>query len=94
MASKRFQPSLLNIIEEDSSYLVEPSYEFSRPSSRRGSAISLKRENSRRKSCSGCPGCEPQDFGSLCGRLQNCKLFYKYILLKMYPLFISVLSNF
>lgn len=31
--------------------------------------ISLKRENSRRKTCSGCPGCEPQDFKNLCGKL-------------------------
>lgn len=81
MATKRFMPSLLNIPEEENHYLLEPSYEFTNPGSRRGSAISLKRENSRRKTCTGCPGCEPQDFNSFSGKLpefpslaacQNC----------------------
>lgn len=68
MAAKRFIPSLLGIPEEDSVLSIEPAY--SKPaSSRRGSMISLKRENSRRKTCTGCPGCEPQDFKQLCGRL-------------------------
>lgn len=58
----------MGIPEED--HIIEPSYDFSiGASSRRSSMISLKRENSRRKSCSGCPGCEPQDLRSLCGKL-------------------------
>lgn len=56
MSAKRYVPSLLIIPEEESIRSVEPSCDFSRPSSRRGSCISLKRENSRRKSC--CPECE------------------------------------
>ncbi|XP_030762559.1 LOW QUALITY PROTEIN: uncharacterized protein LOC115887307 [Sitophilus oryzae] len=62
MSAKRFQPSLLNIPEEESQYSLDPSFDFTRPSSRmsrKGSLINLKRENSRRKSCTGCPGCEP-----------------------------------
>ncbi|XP_050294356.1 uncharacterized protein LOC126734690 [Anthonomus grandis grandis] len=78
MATKKYVPSLLNIPEEEpGSYLIGPTLDFSRPSSRRGSVISLKRENSRRKLCSGCPGCEPQDFGLIrdvptLGACQNC----------------------
>ncbi|KAJ8931277.1 hypothetical protein NQ314_015843 [Rhamnusium bicolor] len=83
MASKRFTPSLLNIPEEENYYAPEPKNEFSKPISRRSSIISLKRENSRRKTCTGCPGCEPQDFKSLSGKLpefpslaacQNCTI--------------------
>lgn len=82
MATKKYIPSLLGIPEEDASLSVEPTYDNARPlGSRRGSMISLKRENSRRRTCSGCPGCEPQDFKPLCGKLpefptlaacQNC----------------------
>ncbi|XP_019767405.2 uncharacterized protein LOC109542571 [Dendroctonus ponderosae] len=71
MSTKRYVPTLLHIPEEESNYSVEPSYDFSRPSSRRGSVISLKRENSRRKSCSGCPGCEPQDISAVYQRLPD-----------------------
>lgn len=66
MAIKKFTPSLLGIPEEDSSSY---SVEIDKPVGRRNSVISLKRENSRRRTCSGCPGCEPQDFKSLCGKL-------------------------
>ncbi|GLV42232.1 shavenoid [Carabus blaptoides fortunei] len=73
MATKRFAPSLLGIPEEENHRSSEPIYEFSlgHASSRRSSLISLKRENSRRKlqQCSGCPGCEPNDLKSLCGKL-------------------------
>lgn len=73
MATKRFAPSLLGIPEEDSHISPEQMYDFplGPGSSRRNSMISLKRENSRRKiqQCTGCPGCEPQDLKSLCGRL-------------------------
>ncbi|XP_066249706.1 uncharacterized protein sha [Euwallacea similis] len=60
MANKRYVPTLLNIPEEESAYSIEPSCDFSRPSSRRGSVVSLKRENSRRKSCACCNGCDAQ----------------------------------
>lgn len=73
MATKRFSPSLLGIPEEESHISPEQMYDFplGPASSRRNSMISLKRENSRRKiqQCTGCPGCEPQDLKSLCGRL-------------------------
>lgn len=71
MATKKFTPSLLEIPEEDNtSQHSEPPYDKAKPlGSRRGSAISLKRENSRRRTCTGCPGCEPQDLKPLCGRL-------------------------
>lgn len=70
MATKKFTPSLLGIPEEDASQQSEPPNDKTKPlGSRRGSAISLKRENSRRRTCTGCPGCEPQDLKPLCGRL-------------------------
>lgn len=70
MSTKKYVPSLLGIPEEDSSQHSEHGYDKTRPlGSRRGSAISLKRENSRRRTCTGCPGCEPQDLKPLCGRL-------------------------
>lgn len=70
MATKKYIPSLLGIPEEDGSQHSEHGYDKARPlGSRRGSAISLKRENSRRRTCTGCPGCEPQDLKPLCGRL-------------------------
>ncbi|CAH0551402.1 unnamed protein product [Brassicogethes aeneus] len=68
MESKRFTPSLIVIPEEEYN-INQESYEVARPVTRNGSVISLKRENSRRKTCTGCPGCEPQDFRTLCGRL-------------------------
>ncbi|XP_065168364.1 uncharacterized protein [Atheta coriaria] len=84
MAAKKFTPNLIGIPEEDPSYLVEVGSEFSKTViNRRGSSVSLKRENSRRKTCTGCPGCEPQEFNSLTGKLpqystlgacENCAL--------------------
>ncbi|KAG5875336.1 hypothetical protein JTB14_027195 [Gonioctena quinquepunctata] len=69
LESKRFSPSLINIPEEENHYAIDPLYGFANPGSRRSSIISLKRENSRRKLCSGCPGCGPQEFESLSGKL-------------------------
>ncbi|XP_017784260.1 PREDICTED: uncharacterized protein LOC108567950 [Nicrophorus vespilloides] len=70
MASKKFTPSLKGIPEEDTNYAVDVGSDYVKPiGSRRSSVISLKRENSRRKRCSGCPGCEPQDFKALSGKL-------------------------
>lgn len=70
MATKKFLPSLLGIPEEDPTITLDPAIDyFKTTNSRRGSMISLKRENSRRRTCSGCPGCEPQDFKQLCGKL-------------------------
>ncbi|KAL3286922.1 hypothetical protein HHI36_001407 [Cryptolaemus montrouzieri] len=57
--AKKYAPTLLGIPEEDYGMNVH-SYEFS-PPSRRGSVVSLKRENSRRRSCSGCPGCQSKE---------------------------------
>lgn len=68
MAAKRFQPILNEIPEED----IFPSTGNSidchgnsaeLASQRSGSAVSLKRENSRKKSvpCVGCPGCKSDD---------------------------------
>ncbi|KAK5648580.1 hypothetical protein RI129_003472 [Pyrocoelia pectoralis] len=82
MACKKFSPSLLGIPEEESSNIFDSSIDPQRAlSSRRSSMISLKRENSRRRTCTGCPACEPQDLKALCGKLpefpslvacQNC----------------------
>ncbi|GJQ80776.1 hypothetical protein Trydic_g9367 [Trypoxylus dichotomus] len=69
MVSKRFSPSLLGIPEEDTNYSLESTNYSQSFNSRRGSIISLKRENSRRRICSGCPDCEPKDLKSLYGRL-------------------------
>lgn len=70
MVTKRFSPSLLGIPEEEAPYSLESTNDHSQSlNSRRGSVISLKRGNSRRRTCQGCPDCEPRDFNSLCGRL-------------------------
>ncbi|GBP64137.1 hypothetical protein EVAR_35458_1 [Eumeta japonica] len=59
MTSKRFIPILANIPEEDLYHGIDLGWDI--PCARRGrrfSAISLKRENSRRTAhCGGCPGC-------------------------------------
>lgn len=56
MEAKRFVPSLIGIPEEDYGMSIH-SYDLNAPS-RKGSIISLKRENSRRMFCTGCPGCQ------------------------------------
>lgn len=60
MTSKRFIPVLSDIPEEESYHTVDLGWDI--PCARRGrrfSAISLKRENSRRAvHCGGCPGCD------------------------------------
>lgn len=60
MTSKRFIPILSDIPEEDLYHSVDLGWDI--PCARRGrrfSAISLKRENSRRAvHCGGCPGCD------------------------------------
>ncbi|XP_018330786.1 uncharacterized protein LOC108740802 [Agrilus planipennis] len=82
MASKKFTPSLHKIPEEES---FEPIYEQSRSihSSRKDSVLSLKKENSRRKSCSNCSGFDYQNASlsvelipelSLLPVCQNCTL--------------------
>lgn len=59
MMSKRFIPILSDIPEEESYHTIDLGWDI--PCARRGrrfSAISLKRENSRRTIlCGGCPGC-------------------------------------
>ncbi|XP_026763005.2 uncharacterized protein LOC113521619 [Galleria mellonella] len=67
MAAKRFQPILNQIPEEETYPSIGNSIDIYQGlgSQRSGSAISLKRENSRKKtvSCVGCPGCK-SDNGS------------------------------
>ncbi|KAM3963341.1 uncharacterized protein ACR2FA_002709 [Aphomia sociella] len=62
MAAKRFQPILNEIPEEETYPSIGNSLDIYQGlgSQRSGSAISLKRENSRKKSvsCVGCPGCK------------------------------------
>lgn len=58
LAAKRFTPLLLNIPEEDSKLPTETSKKITLNVSRQNSVVSLKRENSRKKLCTGCPGCE------------------------------------
>lgn len=89
MSAKRYVPSLLIIPEEESVHSVEPSCDFSRPSSRRGSCISLKRENSRRQSC--CAECEvhprskiPAEKGlPVLVACHNCKCSYSLPICKL-----------
>ncbi|CAH2042371.1 unnamed protein product, partial [Iphiclides podalirius] len=63
MLSKRFIPMLSDIPEEELYHTVDLGWDI--PCARRGrrfSAISLKRENSRRAiHCGGCPGCDSND---------------------------------
>ncbi|XP_068620676.1 uncharacterized protein [Battus philenor] len=63
MISKRFIPMLSDIPEEELYHTVDLGWDI--PCARRGrrfSAISLKRENSRRAiHCGGCPGCDSND---------------------------------
>ncbi|XP_050674392.1 uncharacterized protein LOC126971925 [Leptidea sinapis] len=60
MTSKRFIPNLSDIPEEESYHTIDLGWDI--PCARQGrrfSAISLKRENSRRAiHCGGCPGCD------------------------------------
>lgn len=60
MAAKRFQPILNEIPEEETLPSNGNSINFYQGmgSQRSGSVVSLKRENSRKKSCIGCPGCK------------------------------------
>ncbi|XP_063830910.1 uncharacterized protein LOC135080156 [Ostrinia nubilalis] len=61
MAAKRFQP-VLNEIPEEETYPSSNGNSLDLyqglGSQRSGSVVSLKRENSRKKSCVGCPGCK------------------------------------
>lgn len=61
MAAKRFQP-VLNQIPEEETYPSSNGNSIDLyqglGSQRSGSVVSLKRENSRKKSCVGCPGCK------------------------------------
>lgn len=63
MTSKRFIPSLSDIPEEESYHSIDLGWDI--PCARRGrrfSAISLKRENSRKSAhCGGCPGCDNRE---------------------------------
>lgn len=60
MAAKRFQPILNQIPEEETFPSNGNSIDMyqSMGSVRSGSVVSLKRENSRKKNCIGCPGCK------------------------------------
>ncbi|XP_047523489.1 uncharacterized protein LOC125061894 [Pieris napi] len=76
MTSKRFIPNLSDIAEEESYHTIDLGWDI--PCARRGrrfSAISLKRENSRRQiHCGGCPGCDSsrgQNSGLI--RSNSCK---------------------
>ncbi|XP_072385918.1 uncharacterized protein sha [Diabrotica undecimpunctata] len=69
LTAKRFTPNLLNIPEEENHYAIDTLYELNASVSRRSSIISLKRENSRRKSCTGCHSCESQDINAIAGKL-------------------------
>ncbi|KAK9873836.1 hypothetical protein WA026_002194 [Henosepilachna vigintioctopunctata] len=60
MSTKKYIPTLLGIPEEDYGMNVH-AFEFN-PLSRNGSIVSLKRENSRKRRCSGCPGCQSDEF--------------------------------
>nr|CAI5819597.1 unnamed protein product [Callosobruchus analis] len=71
MALKRFTPSLLNIPEEEDGTALREASKVTTASTRpaasvgsrsaRRTNVNLKRENSRRRrTCGGCPGCEPQ----------------------------------
>lgn len=64
LTTKRFAPSLLNIPEEDH-YISAENIKASVTVSRQGSTISLKRENSRKKNCVGCPGCNTNNLAFL-----------------------------
>lgn len=63
MAAKRFQP-ILNQIPEEETYASNGNsidiYSI-RGSQRSGSLASLKRENSRKRNCIGCPGCKSEN---------------------------------
>ncbi|XP_035435628.2 uncharacterized protein LOC118266327 [Spodoptera frugiperda] len=63
MAAKRFQPVLNQIPEEETIPSNGNSIDMYQGmgSQRSGSVVSLKRENSRKKSCIGCPGCKIDD---------------------------------
>lgn len=63
MAAKKFQPVLNQIPEEETYPSNGNSIDMysARGSQRSNSLTSLKRENSRKKKCIGCPGCKSED---------------------------------
>ncbi|XP_050352217.1 uncharacterized protein LOC126774723 [Nymphalis io] len=77
MTSKRFIPILSDIPEEELYHTIDLGWDI--PCARRGrrySAISLKRENSRRVlHCGGCPGCDNSGKQKVTGliRSNSCK---------------------
>lgn len=76
LAAKRFAPSLLNIPEEEH-YFAHDKKNSIIAVSRQGSTISLKRENSRKRTCTGCPGCENNNLGSLTPQLTEIPALFK-----------------
>lgn len=66
MESKRYQPILNEIPEEETYSSNGNSIDvYQGLGSQRSSLITLKRENSRKKNCLGCPGCKSDDGNEL-----------------------------
>lgn len=71
MASKRFNPSLNGIPEENSYHSGSEIYSPGTVNSRKSSVVSSRRASS--KDCTGCPGCEAKKTSDTMASQKNCK---------------------
>lgn len=73
MATKRYQPSLIVIPEENGANGSEAYAQRNALLSRRSSMLSQTTEQTRKTSCAGCPGCDDEANKSKTGNGSNCK---------------------
>lgn len=71
MSSKRYQPSLHGIPEENSYHSGSEIYSPGTLNSRKSSVVSSRRASS--KDCTGCPGCEAKKTSESAASQKNCK---------------------
>lgn len=73
MATKRYQPSLIVIHEENGANGSETYANRNALLSRRSSMLSSNTEQTRKTSCAGCPGCDDEANKSKASNGSNCK---------------------
>lgn len=73
MATKRYQPSLIVIQEENGGNASETYANRNALLSRRSSMLSQNTEHTRKTSCAGCPGCDDDANKSKTNNSSNCK---------------------
>lgn len=73
MATKRYQPSLIVIPEENGANGSETYANRTALLSRRSSMMSQNTEHTRKTSCAGCPGCDDETSKTKASNGSNCK---------------------